>query len=517
MGTADANATEGAPGDGKGSTMSPEDTATLQQALKKVSWIVLPLVMASNITLLLDRGSIAFAGPTMNEELGFGPDTFGLASGIFFVTYGLLQVPGAAAGVRLGMRWWLGLITIAWGVAASLTALINTPAQLYALRLLLGAAEASAAPCAWHIFSAFYPFDRLAKPYSTVFFCNQVAFFMAAPLAAGILQMDGVSGISGWRWLFLLEGLPSILVGAAIFAFLPSEPLAAWWLAPHQREVLHAAVHGSRADEARQKPTLKAMGAMALDTVKCIPFWIYAAAGVLWVAAAWSFHGWIPVIISNMLKGTALVDATAAGGGRDKSLRATLYSTIPYFCGAAGVLLLAWLADRQARKTLLPVGLSYMLGGALLACFGPVAAVSVPGGLAIMSAANAFAYGGTGVLVARVSGMFPPSHAAISLGILNSITAGLGGFIGPIIVGRLVAALRTFSAVGVVLGCFLIFCGGLVLAAHAVEERLGIGRGDAAGRGGRGDAGGGGSAPAPGALRAQTFSTAAATARRGAA
>jgi ACS family tartrate transporter-like MFS transporter len=290
---------------------------------KRVSACVLPLIMAACVMQALDRGALAFAAADLNDELGLSGTQYGLASGLFYLSYGerdgcalasslgwrlgnptpltlatqthtrdahatgVFQMPSASIGMQLGMRWWYGLIVLLWGVTASATALVQTAPQvgrgltgvdcihrcalapeqhcpqplvtkphaethdprapqLYAMRLLLGAFEAGASPCAWHVLSAFYPYGRLTKPYATVIMSTAISSAVSGPIAAALLSLHGTKGLSGWRWLFLVEGLPAILVGLAVWGLLPSEPLSAWWLPPRQREALHDAVGGRR-------------------------------------------------------------------------------------------------------------------------------------------------------------------------------------------------------------------------------------------------------------------------------
>ncbi|KAI8472374.1 MAG: major facilitator superfamily domain-containing protein [Monoraphidium minutum] len=469
-----------------GELIAAPNDPLVDKALKRVNWVVPPLVLAANVMMALDRGTLSFAATQMNADLGFDATTFGLAAGIFYITYGICQVPSAAAGLRLGMRWWFGSIIIAWGVVAACTSLVQNAGQLYVMRLLLGAAEAGAAPCSYQLLSTFYPYERSAKPYAAMFVGGQVSGVISAPVAAALLSLNGLHGWEGWRWLFLIEGLPSIAVGLAVWALLPGAPLQAWWLPPEQREALHAAVHGEEgADAARAPPTLRDVARYCGDALSRPLLWVFMAAAFLWVIAAFSLHAWLPIIISNLLNGTVLTSATSVGGGRATSVKATLLSTVPYFFAAISLMAVAWSSDRTGEKTA-HVAIPVVLSGAVLSCFGAVARRSAVGGFVILTASLGLAFAGQSTLVARAAGITPPAQAGITLGILNAVCSALGGFTGPLVVGGIIRALHSFEIVAIVMGALLMAAGLIVLGVY-VKERLDARR---AARGGGGGAAG---------------------------
>ncbi|GBF93030.1 hypothetical protein Rsub_05641 [Raphidocelis subcapitata] len=462
-----------------------------QEALRRTSFLVIPLIGAASFMMALDRGNLAFAATQMNADLKFDATTYGLAAGIFYAALGPLQVPSAAVGMRVGMRWWLGFITIGWGVVATCTSLVNTAGQLYLCRLLLGAFEAGAAPAMYHILAAYYPTDRLAKPYSAIFVGGQLSLIVSAPLSAALLTLDGVRGLDGWRWLLLIEGLPSILLGLAIWAALPADPLSAWWLPAEQREALHQAVHGAEmADEARVRPSLRKMWATLVATVRQPVAWALTAAGVLWVMCSFSLGAWVPILISNLLNGTALSSATAVGGGKAKSVQATLLSTVPFVTATFAVLANAWHSDRTRERTA-HIAVPNLVGGVLLACFGAVARRSVAGGFAIITLSLACAFATQSVFVARAAAIMPASQTAISVGLLNAVCAGLGGFLGPVVTGAVVRQLHSFEFAALAMASVLL-ASSLILFGVLVWERRGGGGDGSKGKGNGGGSGGGG-------------------------
>lgn len=381
-------------------------------------------------------------------------------------------MPSASVGLRVGMRWWYGFIIMAWGLVATLTSHVKTARQLYAMRLLLGAFEAGATPCAWHILSSFYPYDKLTKPYASIIVCTNISSAISGPIAAALLSMHGVAGFAGWRWLFLLEGVPAMALGLVVWAVLPSDPLAAWWLPHNHREALHDAVHGGgeASDAARRRPSGRETWSMVVDAIRRPLLWVFIAVGLLWALAAFTLSQFLPLMISNMLSGTLLSSASATAGAKHHSVQAALLSTVPYFVAFVSTMLVAWHADRVGEKTA-HVGVPYVIGAVVLCCFGPVASVSTRGGFAMLTLAMAFAFGGQSTMCARVAGLTPPAQAAITLSLFNAICASLGGFAGPVAVGAILSALKSFALAGVVLGLCMGVAGAIMLAVYALERR----------------------------------------------
>ncbi|KAI8472711.1 MAG: major facilitator superfamily domain-containing protein [Monoraphidium minutum] len=448
-----------------------EDDAEIQPALRRVSLVILPLVMAACVMMALDRGSLSFAAADLSADLGLDATHYGIASGLFYLTYGVCQVPSTAAALRVGVRWWYGGIIVGWGVVAACTSLVNSTGQLYAMRLLLGALEAGAAPCAWHVLSAFYPPPRVVKPYAAVIICGSLASAVAGPLAGALLSMDGATGIPGWRWLFLVEGLPTILVGLAVWALMASQPLSAWWLTPTQREALHRAVHGEEAaGAARGRPGLRQSWSMLLDALRRPLLWAFIAVGLLWVVAAFTLTSWLPLMVANLLSGTALASASVSAGAGRGSVHAALLSAVPYAAAMLATIAVAAHADWRGERTA-HVGVPYVLGAAALACFGPAARASTAAGFAVLTLAMAALYGGQSTMCARVAALTPPAQAGVTLAVFNSVTASIGGIAGPAVVGAILTALGSFEQAAVAMAACAGAAGAIMLAVFAWERR----------------------------------------------
>eukprot|EP00878_Enallax_costatus_P006572 GHUV01006890.1.p1 GENE.GHUV01006890.1~~GHUV01006890.1.p1 ORF type:complete len:314 (+),score=59.71 GHUV01006890.1:482-1423(+) len=181
-------------------------------AISKINLRILPIFMAVATLNYIDRTNTAFAALQMNRDLKLSAETYGFGSGLFFMGYSIFQIPSVFILMRVGAPCWLSCIVILWGLTAMMFSMINNSVQFCVLRVCLGAFESGAWPGMWYYLSCFYPPDSITVPYSLLEASAGIANTIGAPLAAGLLMMDGTRGWAGWRWLFLIEGLPSVCV-----------------------------------------------------------------------------------------------------------------------------------------------------------------------------------------------------------------------------------------------------------------------------------------------------------------
>ena len=214
-----------------------------ERVIAKVSWRLVPLLMAGFFIAYLDRVNIGFAALTMNKEMGFSPQFFGWAAGVFFIGYFFFEAPSNYVMHRIGARLWLARIMVSWGLIAAATAFVWSENSFVALRLLLGAAEAGFAPGVILYLTYWIPAAQRARVLSGFLIAVPLGSAIGSPISGIIMTlMDGVAGFSGWRWLYFVEALPSIALGVVCFFYLPDRPADAAWLTTAERDWLETAL-----------------------------------------------------------------------------------------------------------------------------------------------------------------------------------------------------------------------------------------------------------------------------------
>ncbi|MDQ3776929.1 MAG: MFS transporter [Pseudomonadota bacterium] len=218
-----------------------------QRIIARVSRRLLPLLFLLFIICFIDRTNVGFAALQMNRDLEFGPAVYGLGAGIFFLGYALFEVPSNLILARVGARRWIARIAMTWGVIAAATMFVRSRASFYLMRLLLGVAEAGFSPGIVYYLAHWFPEQQRGRALSRFTIAVPLANGLGGPLGAALLGMDGRLGLAGWQWLFLVEGLPAVVLGLITVRYLTDRPEDAKWLAPRDREWLDADSTGSTA------------------------------------------------------------------------------------------------------------------------------------------------------------------------------------------------------------------------------------------------------------------------------
>lgn len=216
------------------SELTPQEHAVV----RKAAWRIMPFIIVCYIVSYLDRTNLSFAALTMMDSLGLTAAQFGFAAGIFFLGYIAFELPSNLLLVRFGARRWIARIMITWGLLAVAMAFVNSATSLYVLRILLGIAEAGFFPGLIFYLAYWFPAAYRARIFGWFLAAIPVSMLIGAPLSSSLLQMDGIAGLEGWQWLFIVEGMPAVFLGLACLKLLTDSPAEARWLNAEERETL---------------------------------------------------------------------------------------------------------------------------------------------------------------------------------------------------------------------------------------------------------------------------------------
>ncbi|MBP6773211.1 MAG: MFS transporter [Gemmatimonadaceae bacterium] len=408
--------------------------STHDAVFRKVGARVLPLLFVCYIVAYLDRVNVGFAKLQMTAALSLSDAAYGFGAGIFFIGYFLFEVPSNLILQRVGARVWIARIMITWGVVSAafafvahipwgpLPALFGVPPvefSFYALRMVLGLAEAGFFPGIILYLTYWYPSARRARAVAMFMTAIAVANVVGAPLSGAIMQFaDGTAGWEGWQWLFVLEALPSVVLGFVIWRVLPDGPSSAQWLTADERAVVEQEIADDRA---------RLAGASVAQTSALAAFanWRVWAMAFVYLTGTFAMYGvnfWMPTIIQEL------------GIAKNDFLKVGLVTMIPW--GVAGVAMVWYGAhsDRTGERR-------WHASGALLLTAAGLALLAVAGHAAVMSvvALTLIASGVLGFLVtfwAVPTALLRASAAAAGIAWINSV-GNLGGHFGPDLIGRI--------------------------------------------------------------------------------
>src|ERR1700719_4029951 len=226
---------------GRNFMAAQRDSQTIERrTIAKVSWRLLPLVAVAYCIAYIDRSNISVAALTMNKDLGFSAYIYGWGAGIFFFSYFLFEVPSNLILERVGARLWIARIMITWGIVSGLTAFFTGQTSFLVIRFLLGAAEAGFFPGMILYFTYWFPSEYRGRVISTLFIAQPVANAAASIASAAVLEMDGLLGIRGWQWIFIIEAIPAVLLGFVVLQAMTDRPALAAWLTVEEKTWLQS-------------------------------------------------------------------------------------------------------------------------------------------------------------------------------------------------------------------------------------------------------------------------------------
>jgi len=412
---------------------SPE-IETGERARSRIAWRLLPFLFLLYVANYLDRTNIAYATLGMKGDLGLSDSVFGTASGIFFIGYFALQIPGALLVERWSARWLLSLTLISWGALTTLTGFVRTPHELYGARFLLGAAEAGFFPGVIVYLSHWFIYQDRAKAVARFMAAIPIGFILGGPIAGSILKVHWF-GITGWRWLFLLEGLPAVLFGTIALFIMPDWPKEAKWLPPDERDW----ITGRLDEERRAKADMEQM---TIWRALRHPAVLVLTAGLFFTyTGGYAFWFWFPTMLQRL---TGWTDVQRIGW----------VGTIPFLAGLIGMLILGSSSDRMGERRW------HFAVPQLTAAVALIVWFFIPhSNLMLVAVFTLVGFGTVAYLPsfwALPSAFLTSSAAAAAVGFINC-TASIGGFVGPKIVGNLSQSTGSF-AVGFIfmIACFVI-------------------------------------------------------------
>ena len=263
------------------------------ETMRRVTWRLMPFLIAAYLVNYIDRVNVGFAALQMNKAVGIDPKTYGLGAGIFFLGYFLLEVPSNLALQRFGARTWIARIMITWGLVSAAFALIGGPNSFLVLRFLLGAAEAGFFPGVILYITYWYPAHYRAIIVGVFMVALPVAGLIGSPISGAILYMDGVLGLGGWQWIFILEAVPAVLLGSASYVYLTDRPEHAQWLTPEQRQWLVATLDNER----KRAPRISHDSVWRVISNKYVLIMALVYAGA--AGASTSLSLWMPQLVKS--------------------------------------------------------------------------------------------------------------------------------------------------------------------------------------------------------------------------
>lgn len=414
---------------------------------RKVSWRLLPFLMLCYFVAYLDRVNVGFAALTMNRDLGLSPAVYGFGAGVFFFGYFLFEVPSNVILERVGARAWIARIMISWSLVSASTAFVVGERSFFLVRFLLGLAEAGFFPGIILYLTYWYPSERRAGIVGTFMMAVPVSAAIGSPLSAWIMAAtDGAHGLAGWQWLYLLEAAPSLLLGIAVLFVLTDRPEVAAWLSPAEREDLAVEIERDRHTTVRNKIGLR-QALVHPQVFGLALVYLGLSAGLYGIGL------WLPQIV----KGFGLT-----------TLQTGFVAAIPYVVAAAGMIAWTRRSDRRQER-IRHVAIPAILGGLALALSGqtdvPVAA------MALLSLATLGVFCALPTFWTLPTALLTGSAAAGGIALINAV-GGLGGFIGPYLVGWIKNATGRFDLALAAIAAILIAAGLLtLLLGRAMRQR----------------------------------------------
>ncbi|WP_454738299.1 MFS transporter [Cupriavidus necator] len=386
-------------------TSAVDDASALYS---KINWRLLPFLLVCYLFAYLDRVNVGFAKLQMQSELGFSDAAYGVGAGIFFLGYVLFELPSNLLLPKVGARKTFSRILVLWGITSACMLFVRDVPMFYAMRFLLGIFEAGFAPGMIYYLSCWYGPQRMARAIAIVFIAGPLGGIVGGPVSAWLMTaLAGTAGLSGWQWMFLVEGLPCVLLGILALRFVPNRPADATWLTDHEKRLLEAelAVPGAHKHS-------------FLAVAKDVRVYVLALAYFCIIATIYAISFWLP----TMIKAQGVNDTVQLGW----------YSALPYVAAAFGMYVMGRRSDRVGERRY-HSAVPAVTGGLLLAA-STLADGNLVVSLILLTLATMAFWMAYTVFWAMPAEYIKGPAAAGGIALINTIGLS-GGFWGPAIIG----------------------------------------------------------------------------------
>jgi MFS transporter, ACS family, tartrate transporter len=390
----------------------------------KISWRLIPYIFLLYIVAYLDRVNVGFAAYDLQRDLHFSNTVYGTGAGIFFLGSVLFDLPSNLMLTRVGARIWIARIMISWGVISTCMMFMHSKESFYVLRFLLGVSEAGFFPGMIIYLTYWFPTQERARAVAKFMTATSLAGVVGGPLSSYLLKLDGVGGLAGWQWLFVSEGLPTILLGISVLFVLKDGPEKAGWLRPEERVWLTGELQ-------KDKERYGASTHHKLSDAFRLPaLWVLAGVYFVSQVGVYIVNLWMPLILNSF-----------SHGGAGDSILIARYATFPYLAAAAMTVVVGWSSDRRNERRW------HIAGCLTLAAVGFAWAAwahSLGVALCAMTFAAVGLWSMMGPFWTLTTSMISGTAAAGAVAILQMV-GGVGGFVGPYMTGRLRDATSSFT------------------------------------------------------------------------
>jgi ACS family tartrate transporter-like MFS transporter len=415
--------------------------------VRTLTWRLVTFLFLLYVVAYLDRINLGFAALQMQQQLGFTDAVYGFGAGVFFAGYFLFQVPSNLVLERVGARRWIAVLMILWGIISASMALVTGVRSFYALRFLLGAAEAGFFPGVILYLKNWFPARARARTVARFMTAAPLSGVVGGPLSGALLGLHHKAGLAGWQWMFLLEGIPAIVLGAIVWAYLVDRPALAHWLSEEQREWLQQTLLA----EANASPESESS---ALAAFRMGRIWVLALVYCGVNTVSYGVSMWLPNLIKSL--------------GGMSNFTIGMLSAIPYVAAAITMVFVGLSSDRSGERRW-HAAVPALAGAIAIGLAGGTTSLATA--VALVSIAVVGVFSMMGPFWAMPTALLSATTAAAGIAFINSV-GNLGGFFGPYIIGLVRTSTGQFRGGLLVVAAALAMSGALVLTIKLSRKPL---------------------------------------------